>query len=40
MNHMDILILIFGIVSLSIILGILNAYKFIIKIENNRKYHQ
>lgn len=39
MNHIDILILIFAIVSLSIILLILNAYKFIIEIENNRKYH-
>ena len=39
MNHIDILILIFVIVSLSIILVILNAYKFIIDLENNKKYN-
>lgn len=39
MNHIDILILIFVIVSLSIILVILNAYKIIIQLENNKKYN-
>lgn len=39
MNHIDILILIFVVVSLSIILVILNAYKFIIDLENNKKYN-
>ena len=39
MNHIDILILIFVIVSLSIVLGILNAYKFIIHLENNKQYY-